>query len=164
VLRLEAEALLPVAHDLGHPRMRELLTIEVDEHASAGKARRAAPPWQEVIAETPSLTLSPGLYRIDFALRAEGEPLEDAAILCVEAPAPVAIHQQRALHVADLAGKGYRTASLVFDIREEVDDVHIGVRATGKAVVIVDYLELHHLPPSGPTREKGTCFQEGTGE
>jgi hypothetical protein len=149
-LRLEAEALLPVAHDLGHPRMRELVTKVADDHASGGAVRRAVPPWQLAIAETPSLTLSPGRYRVDFALRAEGDPLEAAALLCVEAPAPAAIRQQRALRVADLAGKGYRTESLIFEIAEEVDDVHIGVRATGKAVVLVDYLELQRLGPAGP--------------
>jgi hypothetical protein len=149
-LRLEAEALLPVAHDLGHPRMRELVTRVVDDQASGGAVRRAAPPWDQAIAETPSLTLSPGRYRIDFALRAEGSPHEDAVLLCVEAPAPAAIHQERPVRVADLAGKHYRTETLIFDIAEEVDDVHIGVRATGKAVVLVDYLELHRIPATGP--------------
>jgi hypothetical protein len=144
-LRLEAENLLPVIHDLSDPQMRASVTTVTDDRASGGKARRGAPPWRQAVAETPALTLSPGRYRIDFALRAEGSPTADAAILRVAAPAPCSIDRQRTLRVAELAGKSYRKESLTVDIVEEVDDVHISVCGSGKAAVLVDYVELHLL-------------------
>jgi hypothetical protein len=144
-VRLEAESLLPTLHAGSDPQMRAAVATISDSGASGGKARRGVPPWRQAVAETPAMTLSPGRYRIDFVLRAEGPADEDAAVLCVEAPGPSPIRRLRTVRVGELAGKSYRTESLTVNILEEADDVHIGVRGSGKAAVLVDYIEVHRV-------------------
>jgi hypothetical protein len=139
--RFEAEALPTQA--------RPAASKVADSEASGGAACRCGADFARCLTFSPYLTLPPGRYRVDFALK-----VDDTA-----APAPVAtleitsegggnVLARRELDGADIPAPGrYDHHSLFIEAADECEQVTFRLLAHGRTGLALDYVELTPLPP-----------------
>ncbi len=138
--RFEAEAL---------PSEAGTASKVADTTASGGATRHCGAAFARYLSYTPYLTLPPGRYRVDFALK-----VDDTA-----APAPFAtlevtseggsnVLARRELGGADFKAPGrYETHSLTVEAADEREQVVFRLLAHGRTGLALDYVELTPLPP-----------------
>ncbi|HWG42019.1 MAG TPA: hypothetical protein VN688_04475 [Gemmataceae bacterium] len=132
-------------------KMARLDSAEVtnlaDASASAGQARQAAASFQGCMAYGPYTPLSPGRYRIDFALKVEDNTSSDAvAMIDSSACGGQQLLQSRMLSGGDFASADqYAVFSITFDAEDELDLVEYRVMTLGKTAVTLDYVEVTRI-------------------
>lgn len=126
----------------------EVMTV-ADTSASAGQVRQASAAFAGYLAYGPYLPLSPGRYRIDFALKIE-DNTSNQTVATIDASAfggwqTLQVHPLRGSDFTSI--NQYQIFSLTFDVEEERDLVEYRVFVAGKTKVALDYVEVTRLSP-----------------
>lgn len=134
-VRLEAEELLPINGGMSYSE---------DATASRGRGRLAVSDPQSWVIHTPRLFLPPGRYRLEAAMKVDGDAGSDeVASLLIGCLSPTKKLAELKLHGNDFSVVGRWVAQKVtFEVPEDVENVQIGVVAAGKTPIHVDYLDL----------------------
>ncbi|HEY7427780.1 MAG TPA: hypothetical protein VH682_26350, partial [Gemmataceae bacterium] len=126
------------------------LTAIADSSASGGMAWRSASSFRGCMAYGPYFPLSPGRYRIDFALAtADNTSSEVVATIDSCAFGGQQILHSRPLRGVDFASPGrYTVFSFPIDIEEDLDLVEFRTIVHGKTAVTLDYVEVTREVPA----------------
>jgi hypothetical protein len=146
-LRLEAEDLdTDVTTEDGHP------IVHPDATASGNAVRQAPAGFTKFVTRTPYVTLPPGKYRLDWAVRVDDNPATEAlAFAGVFAHDTEKVLAARALSGWDFAAVGrFTTQRVTFELAEETDCLQFALISSGRTGLAVDYVELVALP-QGPS-------------
>jgi hypothetical protein len=122
-------------------------TLVEDATAQQTRVRRCSPSFRGFLSFGPYLSLSPGRYRADFALR-----IDDLSSPGIVACLDVTADGGRQLNSRELAPSDFRLAGrylvqgVTFSTQEELDAVEFRVFAAGTRAVSMDYIDLVVLP------------------
>lgn len=141
-VRLEGEYLMPVGGD-------SPFQDQADPAASGGRARLASVPYSTPFAFTPALTLPPGRYRLECALKVQDNSLsQEAARILVQSFAPPAMLADLPMYGTDFPGaNGYAKRTASFEIVKGMERVFLCIACTGKTPIVLDYIDLIAEPP-----------------
>jgi hypothetical protein len=134
-VRLEAEEMLPINNGMAYSD---------DAKASGGRVRYAAVNANGCFFHTPRLFLPPGRYRLEAAMKVDSnESTDEVVSLLVGCLSPSKKLADRMLRGSDFSAAGrWITQHVTFEVPEDIENVQIGVVATGKTPIQVDYLDL----------------------
>jgi hypothetical protein len=140
---------------LNHPNSPEVTTIQ-DPSASNGQAQQASSAFEGCLVYGPYTILSPGHYRVEFALRVEDNRSTDV----VATLDSCAFGSEEILHSLPLRGvdfpstNQYTVFSFTFDADDELDLVEFRAIVHAKAKVTLDYIDVTRTGAASSSDER----------
>jgi hypothetical protein len=147
-VRLEAEA-LPTFADLADDM---LASSTPEPGASGGRVRTAPAGFAGVLTFSIPLTLPPGRYRLDYAVRAAETPAGEVGRIDAMTFNPPAALAGRPLDGSEFPAPGaWGLCSLTLDLPEETDGVLFRLVTAGRTALALDYIDLTWEPAGSPS-------------
>ncbi len=146
----------PLSHpDKFPPRVRLTANDLYPRLSQGGDPSSIPPAGAETLICSPEVTLPPGRYRLDYAIKVEDNAsASEVAYLGVLCHLPLRTLAERTLHADDFHRAGeYVTQTMTFEIAEETDFILFGLAALGGASVSLDHIDLI-AEPADRLREK----------